>query len=1190
MAAVHRAPDRWRFWIDRGGTFTDCIGIDPASGEARLLKIRSSDVAPLLGIRRLLGLADDARIEPCDVVLGTTVATNALLERQGSEPALLVTAGFADLLEIGTQARPDLFALSTEPRPRLHRAVGELAARVGAGGEELVPFDDDDARAVVTRLRQSGATNLAISLLHASKYPEHERRAAAIGRELGFERVVASHQIDRAVGYLARTSTTVLDAYLTPALAPHLARLRRELPGSRVRLMQSSGGLCDADQLRGAGALLSGPAGGAVALGHLAREHALGPVIGLDMGGTSTDVSRYGVALEHSYESEIAGVVVRAPMVSIHTIAAGGGSVCRLDGARLTVGPDSVGADPGPLCYGHPEAERLSLTDVNLTLGRLAPDRFPLQLSVERARQGLVAIQRALRARGTERSVESLAEGFFQIATASMADAIARVSVARGHDPRTHALVVFGGAGGQHALSVAERLGIERVVFHPWAGVLSAWGMGLAEERWDGARDACGRVLSSRALQELEPTFRELEAEARARLGDDSPGATRLRLTRQLTVGHPATEHVITLDFAPSDELEALFHREHRRVFGYERPREAIVIHQARVTATVPAARVQGPTPPSAALPPPRPLRHTTLFAAGRTHTNVPVLLREDLPAGYELTGPAIVVEPTSTLVIEPACRLEVQRDGLAVATRLGIGAAPEPNPEAGLDHPDPVLLEIFGNAFMSVAEQMGEALRRTAQSTNIRERLDFSCAVFDQHGTLVANAPHIPVHLGAMSESVRGVLANATDIRPGDAFVTNDPRAGGSHLPDVTVVSPVFDPGGVLSFFAASRGHHADIGGITPGSMPAFSTTLAEEGVVLRAERLMRDGVLDEPELRRLLARGPYPARQPEQNLADLRAQLAANRLGAELLGQLGARHGVSTVKRYMQFVHDDAAHRLRRAFAHLAGRRHTFQDVLDDGTPISVSLSVRAETLVVDFAGTGPESAGNLNAPRAVTLAAVLYFLRVLVAAPIPLNGGLLSCIELLIPERSILAPGPTRAVAGGNVETSQRVVDVLLAAAGLCAASQGTMNNLSFGNERGSYYETLAGGCGAGASFSGASATHSHMTNTRITDVEVLELSLPVRVERFEIRRGSGGRGSQPGGDGLRRVLRFLEPVRGAILSERRDTSPFGMQGGHPGERGLNTLNGRSLGGKANFEAAPGDVLCIETPGGGGWGAPD
>ncbi len=1176
--------NRWQFWIDRGGTFTDCIGIDPNTGNARVLKVPSTDHAPLVGIRSLLGLAADADIPPCDVRLGTTVATNALLERRGAPVALLVTRGFADLLEIGTQARPDLFSLRAPAWAPLYRAVAEVSARVDARGNELVPLSADEALASLAGLRASGATSLAISLLHAPLQARHERRLVTLAQQAGFEFVAASHAVDCEVGYLARTWTTVLDAYLTPLLTGYLATLQQALPGSTLRLMQSSGGLTDAEHFRGPAALLSGPAAGVVALGDVADRAGLGEVIGFDMGGTSTDVSRYGGTLERVYEADVAGVRVRAPMVNLHTVAAGGGSVCRLRGRRFTVGPDSVGADPGPLCHGNPKAERLSLTDVNLVLGRLLSDRFPLALDSQRPRVALQEVSAQLAQLGEVCSAESVAEGFFDVANASMADAIARVSVARGLDPRRHGLVVFGGAGGQHACAVAERLGIATVVFHPWAGVLSAYGMGLCDITWDGTLDAGRRTLSEASLAELEASFSQLESAGRQHMG-----AGPLAFERHVDLAQEGTDYVLTLSAEDGATLRPRFDAAYSHVFGYRRSEELVIMRQVRVRARRAAAARVTPRPPSAALPTPTPVRHSSLFAGGRHYPEVPVYLREELPLGYTLAGPAIVLEATSTIVVDPGFVLEGRSDGLLVATRRGTApvAAVE---QSAPTRPDPVLLEILGNAFMSIAEQMGEALRRTAQSTNIRERLDFSCAVFDCQGKLIANAPHIPVHLGAMSESVQAVIAAHPNLGPGDAFVTNDPAAGGSHLPDITVINPAFDERGKLRFFTACRGHHADVGGITPGSMPAFSATLAEEGIVLSAVRLMVGGRFQEDTIRQLLTAGANPARRPDENIADLRAQLAANLLGQRLLGQLCERHSEPTVSRYMKFVCDDATERVANLIENLPDGEHHFADALDDGTKVVVTLRVAGAELTVDFTGTGPESEGNLNAPRAVTVAAVLYFLRTLLGAPIPLNGGILAKVRVVVPEPSLLAPGPRRAVAGGNVETSQRIVDVLFAALGRAAASQGTMNNVTFGDDHFGYYETLAGGSGAGPDFAGPSAMHSHMTNTRITDPEHLELGYPVRVVSCRVRRGSGGAGKHRGGDGLVRELALLAPVRGAVLSERRVLAPFGLAGGSPGARGRNLLNDLDLGGKAVFEAVAGDILRIETPGGGGYGTPE
>ncbi len=1185
------AARRFEFWIDRGGTFTDCLRYDHQSGELRSTKVLSSDRAPLEGIRQLLELAPGDPIPPCDIRMGTTVATNALLERKGSPCALVTTTGFADVLEIGTQTRPDLFSLQIVKPQTLYAAVRELEARADPEGCIARRPTPEATRQVLTELLDLGFRSLAVVFLHAYRCHDLEVSVGATARELGFEHIALSHEVADELGMVSRGDTATLDAYLTPLIRAYVRTLLAELPGSTLRIMQSSGGLTGADRFRGPHAILSGPAGGVIGCGHVARLVRERRAIGFDMGGTSTDVSRWDEGPERTYESEVAGVRVRAPMLSITTVAAGGGSICRFDGRRFTVGPDSAGAHPGPLCYGHPEAQELTVTDLNLLLGRLQDDRFPFPLDVSRVRSAVNEVAAALASGDSEPSIESIAEGFLEVANSNMAEAIRRVSVARGYDVREHALVVFGGAGGQHGAAIARRLGIRRLVFHPLAGVLSALGMGLADVTWHGETDA-GRVpLTEDALSALSPLLDDLERRGRRTLTAEGLPDGAIRTLRRLDLRYAGTETALTLDYRSSvEELREDFTQLHARHFGYARPGHTVELVAGRIEVAGERDLRLSSAPDPATSATLTSQRTARVWLGGGWQDSVPVFRREELPLGSQLCGPALVLDATGTVVVEPGFELQVHDSGILVMDRV-TDASPDLAEAARLaprqSDPDPVRLEIMAHLFMSIAEQMGHVLRRTALSTNIRERLDFSCAVFDARGDLVANAPHIPVHLGAMSESVRAVIEAHPHLDPGDVFATNDPEQGGSHLPDVTVVSPVHDAKGKLLFFVASRGHHADIGGITPGSMPAFSSTLAEEGVVLRAERIVARGAMNRDLLLGLLASGPHPARDPAANIADIEAQVAANRTGHRLLDELVANHGPDTVQAYMNHVQNDAAERVADAISALPDGHHQFRDAMDDGTPVAVTLRVRHATLDIDFTGTGPEVVGNLNAPRAVTLAAVIYFLRVLVGSPIPLNSGCLRHVRLHIPEHSLLAPRRGRAVAGGNVETSQRVVDVLLAAVGLAAASQGTMNNLAFGNDSFGYYETIGGGAGAGPHFNGVSGVHTHMTNTRITDPEVLESRFPVLLRQFAIRTGSGGHGAFRGGDGLVRELEATEPLRASLLTDRRVRPPFGLHGGEPGAPGRNFLNGTLLPGKCVVELLPGDTLRIETPGGGGYG---
>ena len=1163
----------YEVWIDRGGTFTDCVGFDRTTGEVRVAKVLSSDGAPLEGIRRLLALPPDAPIPPCDVRMGTTLATNALLERKGAPTGLLITQGLEDLLLIGDQSRPDLFALCIRTREPLHRATCRgLAARISAGGEVLARPRPAELPAMFEYLRRAGCSSLAVVVIHAHRNDSVEREIAAAAREWGFAHVSASHEVASEMGLLARGDTTVADAYLTPIIRAYIDRLTSALPGSELSIMQSSGGLAPAARFRGRDSVLSGPAGGVVACAYVARAAGLARAIGFDMGGTSTDVSRWAGDFERTYETEVAGVRMRAPAIAVHTVAAGGGSVCRFDGRRFTVGPESAGADPGPLCYGRPEARELALTDINLALGRVTEDRFPFPLERARVDGALDAI-----AARSGRLRLDVAEGFFRVAIESMAAAIRRITVEKGHDVRDFALVVFGGAGGQHACALARRLGIRTLVFHPMGGVLSAFGMGVAPTTWHGELDAALRELAPGLLAELEPAFAELERSGRAAIG-----ATDAR--RRIDLRYRGTETSLSIDVDTADDetrLRAAFEALHLAELGYVRPDHPVEAVTARVELV--AERDPPHLPAARATVGAEPIRWARLRVDGVDH-DAPVYLREELP-GAPLDGPAIVLEETGTIVVEPGFTLRLEDERLIVRAS---GEALAIRERATTDV-DPVLLEIFANLFMSIAEQMGTVLRRTALSTNIRDRLDFSCAVFDRDGGLVANAPHIPVHLGAMGESVRAVRAAHPSPEPGDVYVTNDPATGGSHLPDVTVVTPVHDARGALLFYTASRGHHADIGGITPGSMPPFSRRLDEEGVVLRSLRIVHGGRFDRDALRARLCAGPHPARRPDDNVADVEAQIAANRRGERLLVDLSERYGRDVVEAYMQHVQDNAAARVADAIECIPDGEHRFEDAMDDGTTIRVCLRVSGRTLSVDFEGTGAQVDGNLNAPRAVTIAAVLYVMRCLVGEAIPLNGGCLRPVTIRIPEGSILAPDPDRAVAGGNVETSQRVVDVLLGALGRLAASQGTMNNLTFGDESFGYYETVAGGSGAAEGCPGASAVHTHMTNSRLTDPEVLETRFPVRLTELSIRRGSGGRGRWPGGDGIVRELEALRPLRLSILSERRTRAPFGLAGGEPGTPGKNRVGDRDVGGKVELDVPAGARVRIETPGGGGYGKP-
>ena len=1213
----------WEFWIDRGGTFTDCVARAP-DGQLHVAKVLSDGEAPVAAIRTILarveGLAPEAELPACQVKLGSTVATNALLERRGVASVLVCNHGLQDVFRIGTQERPDLFDLEIRRPEPVHAAALEVSGRVGVDGRVLEELDEAQVRRGLARVREQGFCSLAIVLIHAYAHPEFEQRIAEIAKELGFEDVVCSHEIAREMGLLARGETTLVDAYLTPLLSAHVEDLKRELPGSQLRFMQSSGGLTDGARFRGPTALLSGPAGGVVAAAHVARGAGHTRAIGFDMGGTSTDVSLLQThALERSFESVVGGVRVKAPMLRIHTVAAGGGSLCRFDGARLTVGPESAGADPGPLCYGgariakeetaaevlrDQEAELkggLTLTDVNYFLGRVQPDRFAFPLRGERVAPVLEQVQRELREAGFERSLDDLAAGFVEVANASMAQAIQQVSVSRGIDPRAHALVGFGGAGGQHVCAIARALGIRKVLLHPLGGLLSAFGIGVAEVSWDRAHDA-GRVpllpQETGLPGSLLDALSRLREAGRDALVDEGVERDEVRCTAVLDLRYVGADTAISIvEPEPDASLRAwfeAFEASHQSRFGYTRPGQEVEIVTLRLQAR--GQPVGAPAGVEGVLAKPdreEPMkaRRASIWFPGVGRIDAPVIGRESLLPGQEIVGPALILEATGTLAIDPGFRAQMDAQGLLVLHDQTESSAA---PTRDLSQADPVRLEVFGNRFMSIAEQMGAVLRNTAVSTNIKDRLDYSCAVFDREGGLVANAPHIPVHLGAMGETVEAVRRRFPKFSPGDVVVTNDPFQGGSHLPDVTVVTPVFlgSASQEPTFYVASRGHHADIGGRTPGSMPPDSRSLEEEGVVIAPFLFVAGGRVDEDRLRALLAGARYPARRPQDNLSDIQAMVAANRTGAQLLDGFVAQEGRESVEVTMAQLQAAAAEKVAREISRLGDGEHRFSDCLDDGTPVCVSLGVEGARMRIDFSGTGAAVSGNLNAPRAVVRAAVIYVLRTLVEESIPLNGGCLAPVEIVIPPGSLLDPPAGSAVVGGNVETSQRLVDVLLGALARAAASQGTMNNVTFGDDQFGYYETIAGGAGAGPSYPGASGVHTHMTNTRITDAEVLESRFPVRLVEFSLRHGSGGGGLYAGGEGVTRRYEFTAPVTASLLTERRVVAPFGLAGGDPGACGRNWVeraNGsvEPLPGHCEVRLHVGDRLGVETPGGGGFG---
>lgn len=1202
----------WRFWIDRGGTFTDIVARRP-DGRLEALKLlseapeRYADAA-LEGMRRLLGSdaagLDGGLVE--EVRMGTTVATNALLERRGERTLLVITRGLGDVLRIGTQQRPQLFALDIELPPPLYAGVIEADERLCADGSVLVPLDQSALATALEQARAQGFTAVAIVLLHGYRYPEHERAAAQLARAAGFTQVSVSHEVSPLARIVPRGETTVADAYLSPVLERYVARLRATLQGPRLLFMQSNGGLAEADRFRGRDSVLSGPAGGVVGMAAAGRAAGFERLIGFDMGGTSTDVCLYEGEFERSHDNQVAGVRLQAPMLLIHTVAAGGGSLLAFRDGRFQVGPASAGADPGPACYGR--GGPASVTDANLVLGRLQADGVPAVFG-PRGDQPLdrdAALAR-LHAIGTEihaatgqpaPAPEAIAAGFLEVAVERMARAVKQVSVRRGAHPGHFTLCAFGGAAGQHACDVADALDIDTVLLPPLAGVLSAWGIGLAD--LVALRQAPVQApLDAATLAQAERTLARLGAEAAAALEAQGVAGEAIRVAARLHLRTAGSDTTLEVPLAGLAKVETEFAAAHERRFGF------LATHALVLESVEAEARGGGATPESLAAGGVLPPATATADTAADTPTRctawvdgdwreIPRVPRHALRPGAGLAGPALVPETNATTWVAPGWVASVEGRGHLLLRRQ----QPRLARRAGTAS-DPVLLEVFNNRFMHVAEQMGAVLQNTASSVNIKERLDYSCAVFDAAGALVANAPHMPVHLGSMGESVRAVMRRfADEMAPGDSFVLNDPYEGGTHLPDITVVTPYFtpSPGGDAApqLFVASRAHHADIGGRTPGSMPADSRHVDEEGVLIRGSRLVAAGHLDEDGMLALLGGGRWPARNPAQNLADLRAQLAANRRGLAELEKMVAEFGAPAVRAYMGHIQRNAAEAVAAALARLPDGE--FDWPLDGGERVRVAVRIdrAAGRAVIDFAGTSAQSAGNLNAPAAICRAAVLYAFRCLVDRDIPLNEGCLAPLELRIPAGSLLNPRWPAAVAGGNVETSQCVVDALFGALGVVAAAQGTMNNLTFGDAEHQYYETLCGGAGAGPGFDGASAVHTHMTNSRLTDPEILELRHPVRVERFTVRRGSGGKGRWRGGDGVLRRLRFTAPVSAALISNRRRVPPFGLAGGEPGAGGENRLlraNGEVivLPGIIEVELEAGDALEIATPGGGGFAPP-
>lgn len=1273
---------RWQFWIDVGGTFTDCIALTP-EGELRQCKTLSSGVvkgslpsdaggsrfldplrtdapdgfwkgwtlsilpphssettspvlwqtrvlsssasgllvledpipescagktyqlscdepAPLICLRQLLEIPIGQPLPAVDIRMGTTRGTNALLERKGARTAFLVTRGFKDLLRIGNQDRPELFSLDIRKPEPLPEIVAEIDERLSADGQVRQPLDESTVREQLLDLKREGMESVAICLLHAYLNPVHELRIEELAREAGFLEVSRSSMVAPLIKAVPRAETTVLDAYLNPILRTYVSSIRSPLgEGSTLKLMGSQGGLIDGREFSGRDSILSGPAGGVIAFAALARQHGFAESIGFDMGGTSTDVSRFGGRFELESEAIKAGLRIASSVLAIETVAAGGGSICQFDGVQLRVGPQSAGANPGPACYG--SGGPLTITDVNLALGRVLPERFPFQLDEDAVHQRLDAIRQQMAESGYARSYsrEELAQGFIDIANETMARAIRQISVQKGYDPAKHLFVCFGGAGGQHACALARILSIKSILIHPFAGLLSAYGMGLADIR-RRAEQTVQLPYSPEGLQELEPLFLSLEQDLQKQILDEGVPEDRIGApVRGLSLRYQGVESALLIEAPPEGDYRKAFEQLHRQQFGYlhqSRPIEVIAV------ATELTGRLERSLLPilEKAEAPLIPTSTTTIWFQDRS-VEAEVYLREQLRAEHIIAGPAIVCDDGSTIWIEPGFQAEVQERGELLISLVENASFDAEAADSEIEL-DPVQLEIFNHRFASIAEQMGVTLRKTSISTNVKERLDYSCALFDAQGGLVVNAPHIPVHLGAMGETVRCLLKEHPVLQPGDVYLTNDPYSGGSHLPDLTVVTPVHDPAtGDLLFLTASRAHHAEIGGITPGSMPPFSRKLGEEGILISNFKLMDQGESRMEELRGLLTSGPFPSRKPADNLADITAQIAANQIGAQLLIDMVSQYSRRRVLAYMGFIQDAAETKMKRALAALGEGVYERTDHLDDGSPITVRISIRNEEATIDFTGTGPVLESNLNANRAIVTAAVMYVFRCLIDEPIPLNSGVLRPIEIILPECLLNPPilsnrAECAAMVGGNVETSQRVVDVLLGALGLAAASQGTMNNLTFGDQSFGYYETICGGAGATSKANGADAVHTHMTNTRLTDVEIFESRYPVRILEFSIRTDSSGAGQLRGGEGIRRTFEFDKPLQVSLLTQRRGPfAPFGLNGGEPGGIGINQYQRagsnavETLSGSAHIQVQPGDRLTILTPGGGGFGPP-
>ena len=1191
----------WDFWIDRGGTFTDVVA-KPPSGKLIAKKLLSESPAypdaAVQGIRECLGLEKNAPI-PRGMIgavkMGTTVATNALLERKGDRTLLLITKGFRDALKIGYQARPKIFAKEIIKPEMLYEQVAEISERILADGTVEEKADEKEIRAALEAAKRDGIAAVAIVFMHAYRYPAHEQLAARIAREMGFAQVSVSHETSPLIKLVGRGDTTVVDAYLSPILARYVARVSKELDaknsGARLMFMMSSGGLTAADLFQGKDAILSGPAGGVVGMAQTGMSAGFKRLIGFDMGGTSTDVSHFDGEYERAFETEVAGVRMRAPMMQIHTVAAGGGSILHFDGSRFRVGPDSAGADPGPKCYRREGP--LAVTDANVMVGKLIPDFFPKifgrnnneAIDAEAVRAAFGELAKEV---GDGKTPEEIADGFITIAVENMANAIKKISVARGYDVTRYALNCFGGAGGQHACLVADALGMKSVVIHPLSGLLSAYGMGLADIRATRTQ-ALEEPLNAKALASVNKIGKTLGTDVKREVASQGVAPSQIKVVVRAHLRYAGTDTPLEVVAGPMKKMQRDFEAAHKARFGFMDRDKEIVVEAVSVEAIGGGAKFSERAAKASRGKLPAPRSKTKFFSRGKFR-NAAIYTREQLKPGHVIHGPALLIEPNQTVVVEDGWSAKLTPKDHLVLTRVKVLA----RKHAIGTRADPVLLEVFNNLFMSIAEQMGVTLQNTAYSVNIKERLDFSCAVFDADGSLVANAPHMPVHLGSMDRSVETIIrANKGRIKPGDVYALNAPYNGGTHLPDITVCTPVFDDKGKkILFWVASRGHHADVGGVAPGSMSPLATHIDEEGVYIDNFKLVDRGRFREKELYALLEGAKYPARNPLQNVNDLKAQIAANEKGVRELRKMIGLFGMPVVKAYMGHVQDNAAESVRRVLDRLHDSEFSYE--MDQGTFIKVKISVdkKKREATVDFTGTSPQQNTNFNAPAPVTRAAVLYVFRVMVDDDIPMNAGCLRPINIVVPERSMLSPEYPAAVVAGNVETSQAVTNCLFGALGAMSCSQGTMNNLTYGNEKYQYYETICSGSPAGPGFNGTDAVHVHMTNTRLTDPEVLEFRFPVVLEDFHIRKDSGGRGKWHGGDGIYRRVRFREKMDCAILSGHRRVPPFGLAGGengHVGENRVRRLNGREekLKGCDQTVLEAGEAVIIVTPTSGGYG---